>query len=110
MADNGYLTQRDAAAVCSVSADTIRRHRRHGRLPNSTLRDDGTVLVAVSDLVAAGLLALSAATSVGELVSQGRMDKELTSLRIQLAVAVARNEEMAARVRFLEHLVKAGGR
>ena len=66
-----YLTQDEAAVVCGISKDTLRRHRRNHRLPNSRQRLDGTVKVCVSDLAAAGLLDPLAVTgNVAEVASQ----------------------------------------
>ena len=69
-----YLTQDEAAAACGKAKDTMRRYRRDGRLANSRPRPDGTVEVAVSDLVAANPLdPLLATADVSEIATPSRL-------------------------------------
>jgi hypothetical protein len=99
MAGQDDLTQRAAADLCSVHRDTIRRRRRQGELPNSRQRSDGTVEVAVADLVAAGLLdPLAAPDVVQQLPSGSRAALELTVARMELAVTAERLAQLTDRL------------
>ena len=111
-----YLTQDEAAAVCNKSYDTIRRRRRNGYLPNSRTRSDGTVEVAVADLVAAGLLdPLAATDDVTEIATRSRVERDLITARQELAVQraqidglTAANEILRAENAFLRTLLTKG--
>lgn len=113
-----HITQEEAAAVCGKSFDTIRRYRRHGKLPNSRTRPDGMVEVAVADLVAAGLLSPLAAASgeVPAIAGRSRAERDLAAARQELAVANVRMDELAERlarseseVEFLRAVLKKAG-
>ena len=104
MQQSTFLTQEEAADVCRKSYDTIRRYRRQGRLPNSRTRADGTVEVAVADLVATGLLdALANTGDVTEAASRSRTERDLAAMRQELNVLRERNEGL------LERLERADG-
>jgi hypothetical protein len=93
MQGSTYLSQDEAAIVCGISRDTIRRYRRRGLLTNSQTRPYGTVEVAVSDLVAAGLLdPLAAAGDVTEVATRGRVERDLATLRQEFVVLQTRYE------------------
>jgi len=117
MSESPYLNQHDAADLCGKSYDTIRRYRREGTLPNSRTRGDGTVQVAVADLVACGLLdPLVASGPVGELADRSRSARDLVLVRQELAVATVRIEALTERlssadaeVAFLRGLLKRSG-
>lgn len=110
-----YLTQDEAAVVCGKSKDTIRRYRREDRLANSRQRLDGTVEIAVSDLVAAGLLdPLTAAGDVAEVATRSRVERDLVTTRQELEVIRTRNdglqerlEHATAEIEFLRSLLRA---
>jgi hypothetical protein len=90
-----YLTQDEAAALCTKSRDTIRRHRRNGHLPNSRQRPDGTMEVAVADLVAAGLLdPLLSTPDVTQVASRSRAERDLVATRQELAVVESRHDAL----------------
>ena len=96
-----YVTQDEAAQLCQKSYDTIRRHRRNNALPNSRTRPDGTIEVAVGDLVAAGLFdPFAAGGDVGEVVSCSRIERDLLAARQELAIERTKTEALHAR---LEH-------
>lgn len=81
------FTQDEAAVVYGKSKDTIRRYRREDRLANSRTRPDGTVEIAVSDLVAAGLLdPLAAAGDVAEVALRSRVERDLVTSRQEVAL------------------------
>jgi len=104
MPQSTFLTQGEAADVCHKSYDTIRRYRRQGRLPNSRTRADGTVEVAVADLVAAGLLdALATSGDVAEAASRSRTERDLAATRQERDVLRERCEGL------LERLERADG-
>ena len=97
MTESAYLSQQDAAAVCNVSRDTIRRYRRDRKLPNSRT-EGGIVEVAVADLVAAGLLDPLAAGEAPESAGRSRSVRDLVVARLELAVASARLEVLGERL------------
>jgi hypothetical protein len=109
-----YLNQDEAAVVCGKSKDTIRRYRRGGRLANSRQRLDGTVEIAVSDLVAAGLLdPLAAAGDVAEVATRSRVERDLVTSRQELEVMRTQNqglqerfEHAKAEIEFLRSLLR----
>lgn len=114
-----WVTQQEAAALCGVSFDTIRRYRRQNRLPRSRVRPgDGAIEVPVADLVSAGLLdPMAAGADAGEIATRSRAERDLAAARQELAVLGARLDaaaERAARaeaeVAFLRSLVKTHGR
>jgi hypothetical protein len=117
MEDNArYLPQDEAAAICQRSYDTIRRYRKAGKLPNTTKGSNGAWLIAVVDLVAAGLLdALAANGAVTEVATRSRAERDLVTTRQELAVATATNQllseqiaDLRAHVAFLQGQLKQG--
>ena len=97
-----HVTQREAELLCGKDYDTIRRYRRNGKLPNSRTRPDGTVEVAIADLVACGLLdPMAATTDLGSVVATTRAERDLTQIRQDLVVAQERNAQLE--VRLAEH-------
>ena len=65
MSAEQYLTLREAAEICGVSVDTLRRDRRSGLHPQSRVNADGAVAVSVADLVTSGRLdALAALVTI----------------------------------------------
>jgi DNA-binding XRE family transcriptional regulator len=99
MAEPTYLTRKDAAQVCGVHRDTIRRAEKDGRLPNTRMAPDGSVQIAIADLVAAKFMdPITATGDVTELVGRSRTERDLVDARRELAVAQARNEELRERV------------
>ncbi|MDY7104644.1 MAG: hypothetical protein S0880_25955 [Actinomycetota bacterium] len=88
MSESTYLTRKEAAALCDCHVDSIRRAEKKGLLPNSRQRADGTIEIAVADLVAAGMLdPLAARTDVTEVAGRSRAERDLTVVRQELAVA-----------------------
>ena len=99
MHQSTFLTQEEAADACAKSYDTIRRYRRLGRLPNSRTRVDGTVEVAVADLVMAGLLdALASTSDVATVVARSRVERNLAASREECTVLRTRCEGLLERV------------
>lgn len=78
-------TLRQAAQLCSVSVDTIKRRLRAGDLPHARKLDDAarTWVVPLGDLVAAGFT-VTPRTSL-----QARTDQRGVDLDVQVAVADA---------------------
>ena len=98
MSEPRYLTQEEAAAACNKHKDTIRRYRYDGKLPWDT-RDDGVVLVAVADLVTAGLLdPLAADGPVEQVAQRSRAERDLLAARQDLAVAHTRLDALTERL------------
>ena len=96
-----YLSRKDAAALCGVHYDTIRRAEKAGNLPNTRRvgQGEGAVEIPVSDLVAAGLLdPLSAEGSVEVIAQRTRTERELIELRQELAIERLRSEQREAQL------------
>jgi hypothetical protein len=110
--DTTWLSRRDAAAACGCHVDTIRRYEKRGELPNKQVRN-GTVLIPVSDLVAAGLLdPLANDDRIEQVAHRSRTERELAAARQEIAVltvrldgARARAERAEADVAFFKQLV-----
>lgn len=103
-----WVTQQEAAALCGLSYDTIRRRRRNGRLPRSRERADGSVELPVADLVAAGLLDPTAAgADVGEIATRSRAERDLTAARQDLAVLAAKLDAAIERAERAEDLLRS---
>jgi hypothetical protein len=99
VSDPTYLSKAEAAALTGKSEATIQRYRRDGKLPSSRYRPDGTLEVAVADLVSAGLLdPLAAAGGVEEIAGRTRSERDLLAARRDLAVAEARLDALAGRL------------
>ena len=99
MSDAQYLTRKEAAVACGRHEDTIRRYQRDGKLANTRTRGDGTVEVAVADLVAAGLLdPLTAGVDVAEMAGRSRAERDLLTARQDLALAAVRIEALTAQL------------
>jgi hypothetical protein len=97
MSEPRYLTRREAAAVCGRHIDTIRRAERDGLA--SRKRPDGTIEIAVADLVEFGLLdPLVDTTDIAGAVAQSRVERERDEALQALAVELTRNELLEARV------------
>ncbi len=110
-----YLTKAEAATRGDISEATIQRDRRAGRLPHHIYRSDGTLLIPVADLVAAGRLApdgapRAAATPGAPLGAPTSGGAEIDGLRLELAVLSARAAQLADEVTWLRALVAAGAR
>lgn len=88
-----FVTRKEAAAMCGVHVDTIRRGEtaeppEKPKLPNTRRRTDGVVEIAVADLVAAGMLdPLAARADVTDLAGRSRAERDLTAVRQELALA-----------------------
>ena len=54
MSAERMVTRREASKLTAFSYDTIRRRQDDGAYPNAVLDENGTWLIPVSDLVAAG--------------------------------------------------------
>jgi hypothetical protein len=98
MAETRYLTRQEAAQVCGLSVDTLRRDERAGKLPNSRARVDGVVEIATADLVACGRLdPLSATAPLHDIATKGRTERELADARQLLAVRDVQIDAFALR-------------
>ena len=113
------VKQKDAALLCDVHEDTVKRWRKAGLLPNSHKRD-GVWHIAVSDLVACGHLTREAAADAGSILGVRRDEQQSTKLRIEfdkLAADAQRlqalNDELRDHNRFLrktlDNVMRAGG-
>jgi hypothetical protein len=97
-----YLTRAEAAAVCGVHVDTLRRDERAGRLP-ATRQRDGGIEYLVTDLVAAGRLdPVAAAADVNGTAHRAIVEQDLVEARRQLAVLNERLDAKRERVAALE--------
>lgn len=113
-----WVSRAEAAALCDVHVDTIRRHITSQKLPRTRKNPKGVVEVPVADLVAAGLLdPMAAGDSAGEVATRSRAERDLVATRQELAVtatkldaAVARAERAEAEVAFLRTWITANGR
>jgi hypothetical protein len=116
--DEVWVTRHEAAALCALSFDTIRRCIEPRKLLRSRKNAKGVVEVPVADLVAARLLdPLAAGDGVAEVATRSRAERDLVAARQQLAVigarldaAVERAERAEAEIAFLRTLVTTAGR
>jgi hypothetical protein len=114
MSASTYVTRKEAAALCGVHSDTIRRDEKRGALPNVRERTDGTTEIPVADLVAAGRLdPVAARDGVEDIAVRHRAERDLVAARQELAVANARitglTDELArqdAEITFLRKLLQ----
>lgn len=86
-----HLPKPEAAALCGVSEDTLRRDQRRGKLPNTEERD-GRTFYAIADLVAAGRLDPLRVEAAPELAGRSRAERDLAQARTELAVLRAEVE------------------
>ncbi|MBA2953836.1 hypothetical protein GON03_05865 [Nocardioides sp. MAH-18] len=95
------LTKSEAAQATGASVDTIKRRIKDGTLATFTRDGDnrGTLLIPVTDLVAAGLLGADALVDVAETVATAKHGREAAAL--QHATDTAR-QELAVRAAALE--------
>lgn len=96
MSTSRYVTKAEAAVLCGRSEATIQRHGREGRLPSYRHAEDGTAEVAISDLVAAGLLDPTEDAEI--LLGRTQAERDLVDLRQQAAVAAERTAALEARL------------
>jgi hypothetical protein len=75
------LTLRDAATVCGVSFDTIKRDRAAGVYPNAAQDERGFWTIPAGDLVAAGRLDASALVVAGRTLAAARESQALRDAR-----------------------------
>lgn len=101
------LTMKDAADLCDVSRDTIKRDLRDGKYPNAIQSGGpgGPWLIPVGDLVAAGRHTPTSDEDALEVVRARRADRDLTLLRERLAAAEARAERAEDEVTYLRRLL-----
>ncbi len=93
-----YLTRKEAAELTGKSYDTMRRYGRDGRLPNSSMSDDGEVLIAVHDLIALGLIDVVDATRSDEIVGRRKLERDLSDKEHELDLSNARIASLEARI------------
>ncbi len=103
MSDDKYLTRKEAAELCRLSKDTIRRAERAGKLPSHRKDECGVVQIPTSDLVAAGLLSLQTDTEVQRPIYAA--DATLSGSETRVAVLEAQIERMESEVEFLRNLL-----
>jgi len=97
-AGQAWVTRKEAAALCAVHVDTIRRYVDDGRLPRSRKNAKGVVEVPVADLVAAGLLdPMASGDNVAEVATRSRAERDLIAARQELAVVTARFDAAVVR-------------
>jgi predicted site-specific integrase-resolvase len=97
-----YLNRREAAAVCGVDADTLRRDQRNGRLPN-TRQHNGRTEYLITDLVAAGRLdPIAASGDVGGAAHRALVERDLDEARREIAVLSERLAGKCERIADLE--------
>lgn len=121
-----YYTQAEAADLCGVSLDTIKRRRKAGSLPHTRQRPgdaNGAWEIPLDDLVNAGLYELTpdGVDAADQTIREVRDDRELRDVRAELIRERAEREaqeqlltELRGRVKWLERhcsdLAKGGGR
>jgi hypothetical protein len=99
MSEPAFVTKAQSALLCDRSEATIQRYKRQGDLPNSRYAVDGTLEIAVADLVAAGLLdPLAAGERVDAAVARHSATRELAQLHQDLAVLQASFDGVSARL------------
>ena len=102
-------TIKQAANLCSVSTDTIKRRLRSGDLPHAHQLTDsaGTWVIPLADLVAAGFSIAGGREQPATTTSQGRHATPPSSDlqdKIQLAVAQAESAVHASYARAFQEL------
>lgn len=116
------FTIAEAAHVCGVSVDTVKRRLRAGALPGASRRPgdgNGTWLIPAPDLVGAGLLPAAAVADAAGLAEQRRELREVGLLRQRVAEMDAalqaaerllcqRDEEVAFLRRLVERSLRGG--
>lgn len=77
------VTMIDAAVICGVSRDKMKRLCTSGAFPNAVTRPGdarGTRLIPIADLVAAGLLHEQDVAQPAELVARSRETRQIAAL------------------------------
>lgn len=99
-AEQQYLTQSEAAALCGCDYSTIKRHRARGNFPNIRRRQDanGTYEIPLADLIAAGLWRPTDGEEedVAAAIGRTRTERRLEEMRLELARAKTSNEALIA--------------
>ena len=98
--DEPHLSPQEAALLCDVSVDTIRRRLHAGKLPRARrLSDDQWApwSIPVGDLAAAGLCPASAIDDIDY-----RLNPDVKALREQVAELMAELKDAQMRCRSLE--------
>lgn len=120
------FTMSEAAELCGVSVDTIKRRRRDGVFPRATRRDGTTTgawVIPVGDLVDAGLYTPDPDADPVEpsaVLRLSRAERELAELRVRVeahAAIVEAKEVLVAELRetnrrlmgSIELLARGGG-
>ena len=101
-----YFTRKEAAALCGVSVDTIKRAQKAGRLPGVRQRpacSNNTLEIPYTDLVNAGLYSPPpAADSPQQELQRIQDDKQLRALAAEVESLRGINDDRAARIDALE--------
>jgi flagellar motility protein MotE (MotC chaperone) len=101
-----FFTRKQAAELCSVSTDTIKRAQKHGKLPGARPRlgcRNGTTEIPYTDLVNAGLCQpLTAGDEPEQQLARLQDAQRLQELTEQVVRLQALHDERAERLRALE--------
>lgn len=86
-----FVTRREAARLCGISYDSIRRRQAEGAYPHAEERD-GAWVIPISDLVVAGDLDPTAPVEAPPAVRDTSGDEAVRIARLEAALAAAESE------------------
>ena len=111
MLTDGTLGVEEAAQLCGVSDETIRRRLRAGRLPNAVRAAGASSAwrIPLSDLIADGFQPQTASGEDGTLAELERLRAALDGAERLLAERLARIDELQTHVADLRRFLGAEG-